>query len=119
MNIKPTDEQVKEFWEWCGGKYIGGNYNTGEPAHYVMPDGGIIPEGIPIGLNNLFEYAVPKVFECFVINRFECCVDSRRDGLGYQWVIGSSHLAKDYRTGEYIKDNTLALFWAIWEVMHG
>lgn len=56
--MKPTDEQVKEFWEWCGfeGKrlfYIDGFW------HYQDPNN--LWTGLPLGLDSLFEYAVPKL----------------------------------------------------------
>jgi len=49
-----TNEQIKEFWEWCGG------IKRGE--WWDFQDGESIPQWeLDIDLNNLFKYAVPKL----------------------------------------------------------
>ncbi len=94
--MKPTDEQVKVFWEWCG-----------------LPLAKLIPPRID--LNNLFKYAVPKLVEenQWVIN------------LGYTPSLPkiyhvrindsiNAHLATFIAQS---KDPALALFWALYKVM--
>ncbi len=55
---EPTDEQVKEFWEWCGCCQSKMQIDTG---WWFYPDGEI-HHGLPgIDLNNLFRYAVPQL----------------------------------------------------------
>lgn len=104
---KPTDEQVKKFWEWCGWRDyypLGGRNGWSEPITNIyslhLP---------PIDLNNLFKYAVPKFtmkyplitfntndedYSCCSIN---CCEKNCKNFSG--WGTPA-----------------LALFWAIWEV---
>ncbi len=61
---KPTEVEIKEFWEWCGFK---GNASYGlNQATY--PDGGS-SEWPDIDLNNLCTYAVPKVWEIVIENQ--------------------------------------------------
>ena len=124
--MKPTDEQIKEFWEWCGFERLPeGNKDyhfekTVKVMNWTHPKllYGFLTNLPRIDLDNLFEYAVTKLMYDRVLDGFECHIDSRRDGLGYQWIIGDRYRANTYRTGEYITDNALALFWAIWKVMH-
>ncbi len=101
--MKPTDEQVKEFWEWCGLHKDGHFWHTSE--------GKQLSEETPgIDTNNLFEYAVPKL---------------SREKL---WVklqtvsVASSYIAtivdnQDKKIQKYSEDPALALFWAIYEAM--
>lgn len=62
---EPTEAQIKKFWEWCGLKQAR-KYDA-----WYDPN---LPEGEPCGvfsktdistidLNNLFEYAVPKLIQ--------------------------------------------------------
>ena len=97
--MKPTKEQIKEFWEWCGQKqytfapqfnrdgYLGKPYTTELP---------------PIDLNNLFKYAVPIICSSVKLELFS-------DG---EWEAQVCN--KDNRV-EYKSDNdpALALFWAV------
>ena len=69
MDKQPTELQIKEFWEWCGFRYIEPKYCASckrqEPP-YLLKDGigrRIDKEELTIDLNNLFKYAVPKVLE--------------------------------------------------------
>jgi len=83
---EPTKEQVKRFWEWCG-------LRRGK-------------RGININLNNLFEYAVPK------LRYFSMHYDSKLKFLVS--VDGGEDI------GVAVSENeipALALFWGIWEVI--
>jgi hypothetical protein len=106
---EPTQEQIKEFWEWCGCKI-----DCELPPRDGLPVFlGSSPEGklsyLSIDLNNLFKWAVPKLPDYDGIEFWEST-----DG----WVcqIPTDHLCR-IREGEG-KDPALALFWAIWEVIH-
>ncbi len=46
---KPTDEQIKEFWDECGAEVYG--YFT------KMANGDLLQSPVPIDLNNLFKHA--------------------------------------------------------------
>ena len=63
--MKPTKEEIKEFWEWCGFKYW---INWGGAA-ITRPDGmskGFSKHTVErvkypkLDLRNLFKYAVPE-----------------------------------------------------------
>jgi len=89
---KPTDEQKKELWEYFG-KHT---YWTYENGWDNFP---------PIDLNNLFKYAVPKVYE-----------DLGRKGESYKFdriwdAIERALLDKE--------DVGTAVFWAIYSVITG
>jgi len=107
--MKPTEVQIKKFWEWCGFAISGTRYYLpGITLRYIVGQ----PE---IDLNNLFKYAVPKL------------------GLNDRIKIGWSPVAGEMLyTVEIIiwsqiglnehlmwtdKDPALALFWAIYKVM--
>lgn len=92
-NKQPTEAQVRKLWEWCGN-------------HYPVP-----PD---IDLNYLFKYAVPRVEKVLELdisfhrchgNIWSCILTTYK---GDTAVIPASF--------EY---PALALFWAIWEVIHG
>lgn len=64
---KPTEEQIKKLWEWCGieEKLEG---DTGV-RYYHYPNHLCDIQLPPADLNNLFKWAVPKLqFKGFVIN---------------------------------------------------
>ncbi len=105
MNKEPTQERIKEFWEWCGLKLIqeAGLLKSGiwTPELWKYPDGkgDFRPS---IDLNNLFKYAVPKVGHCQI----------------HKWgENGETFLAKAYLNhcmGRAEDTNpALALFWAL------
>ncbi|KKN72645.1 hypothetical protein LCGC14_0408870 [marine sediment metagenome] len=95
---KPTDEQVKEFWEKCGFK------RDSIIEHWDYPDGSPYSQLPPTDLNNLFKYAVPKVYE------YLC-----RKGDYYKMRRIYKSIEYQDKLGEY--NPALALFWALWEVM--
>lgn len=114
--MEPTDEQIKEFWEYWG------FFKEESPDPdikwlYRAPDSMYISfKGYPpINLNNLFKWAVPKVFR-LGYNHLECRIDSRRDGDGYMWIISKYDKQVSIRS-DYLIDPALALFWAIWKVI--
>ena len=97
--MKPTNEQIKEFWEGCGLEYEATKLN-GHPAWSIYGDDRewcethyIEEMGKSINLNSLFKYAVPKV--------------DNQIGLLHEWVDNIVIYG----------DPALALFWAIWNVI--
>ena len=102
--MKPTEEQIKKFWERCGFIFE----KTGqrhipelfEVYQWRYPDGEHYDKLPPIDLNNLFEYAVPKT------KTYDYLID---------WAIQTAHAYVDNRSGY---DPALALFWAIWKVIN-
>ncbi len=123
---KPTQEQIRELWEWCGFKIEWDSpYNKSRCA-IIFPDGSrhrLLSESLdvivdpikylpPMDLNNLFEYAVPKLGDKWAL-RIIKYVDSPL-----------FHIELTYCTLKYGEIKTedanpaLALFWAIWGVIH-
>ena len=96
--MKPTKEQEKEFWEWCG--FTRNKQNIGRGSEYLWnyPDAqlGTLPS---IDLNNLFKYAVLPL------------VDKK---LGTYWKITAIWYESLMKHNE---DPALALFWAIWKLI--
>lgn len=66
---EPTQEQIKEFWEWCGFTHNIGSkmWNYGKyketNAWWVAPNGKKYVDLPLIDPNSLFKYAVPKLVE--------------------------------------------------------
>ena len=98
--MKPTQEQIKEFWEWCGFRFVEDkgydytlrewevHYPNGEWHHAYKSEIGEL-----IDLNNLFKYAVP-----FVVKKY---------GLA---IVRLELLASIFRAIKEDKDPPLALF---------
>ena len=101
---EPTKAQVKEFWEGCGFKVALGRM-------YWYPDGGSAKVLPPIDLNNLFKYAVPKLYSC----------DLAKLGPPDQYGGWFAYVRLGDRTGKAIfiedKDPVRALFWACCKVL--
>jgi len=108
--MNPTEKQIKEFWEWCGFAHPTSIRGVKDPSGWwLYPESPTYAQFNPpkINLNNLFKYAMPKV---------------------YSWTMGSSFpnhqetlalVNYNNKCGEAVNlDPTLALFWAIWEVIH-
>ena len=122
--MKPTDEQVKEFWEWCGFKWEGddtaGFWLGSDSYTYCFPCIHLTPTEMlpPIDLNNLFKYAVPKleyVRLCWqpYLNKWSGSVMIRTlAGVPNKDVVGGVEITKGID-----KDPALALFWAIYKVV--
>jgi len=101
---KPTKAQVTEFWEKCGFKYLPrGSHDKFHQLEAIRyPDLTIHSVEPPVDLNNLFLYAVPKLFEVLDI-------DVQAQPLLIAWI-------KRVVWEEDI-DPALALFWAIYKVL--
>jgi len=121
--MKPTQEQIKEFWKWCGlheALASDGEYHWFDGDEIVSPtDDNHVPV---VNLDNLFEWAVPKLQDnghCVTLQSYECSgylafvsetVFSQRGSDGYDPFYK--------RVSEYeAEDPALALFWALWQVM--
>lgn len=108
---KPTEEQIKEFWEWCGLKYTCPYWvdENGDCALYGEYYSELLSS---INLNNLFKYALPELL--FFIVEFNCtstdgnCVVTLEDFYLAQPV-------KKYQAEN--KNPALALFWAIYKLI--
>ena len=107
---EPTQEQIKEFWEWCEWKQLPPQSKS---FHYewgkkVMDWSSPIPDenwktysSLPnINLNNLFKYAVPKLIEKLAWGRYVDLMKKWLDDILFE-----------------SKDPALTLFWTIWEVI--
>ena len=59
---EPTEAELKEFWEWCGFKLLHEPFTPIFTAMLQYPDGTKKQwtGWLPIDLNNLFRWAVPK-----------------------------------------------------------
>jgi hypothetical protein len=102
LDKKPSKEQIKEFWEWCG---LTQNHWTKE--WFVNPHTRAEPQPV-LDLNNLFKYAVPKLHTVRLeYDYFE---------QGKQFGVSTAGNRTTYARAN---DPALALFWAIWEVIHG
>jgi len=113
---KPTEEQVKQFWEWCGFQYNQPIHLDVDEDHGLLvwgnksPDGLLSEHSLPIDLNNLFKYAVPFLISSgYDIDLFT------EDGYYFGRVRRTSALKWHISTVGYL-DPTSALFWALWQV---
>lgn len=102
---KPTQEQIKEFWEY---------FDIAPLMCNRLPNVGklIYPE---VDLNNIFKYAVPRLFQNGL---FISLVADKR--FCRATILSGILDRKDKVTavGEH-KDPALALFWAIYKVIIG
>lgn len=93
---KPTEQQIKEFWEWCGFSLIAGN----ECDEWRFPDGQDYWNLPDIDLNNLFEYAVPIVLDKmswtewfhFMVSWAIKLYDKKDPAHSLFWLIGNKAL---------------------------
>jgi len=95
---EPTKAQEKEFWERCGFKW----WDTAEAWCFGKDE--VSRELPPIDLNNLFKYAVPKLWKKL-----------NRDGEAYKFDRIWKAIIRALLDGEDISD---AVFWVIWEVIN-
>lgn len=108
---QPSESQIRELWEWCEAtcpnchKPIATHDKVSVSYH---PDicycHSVQPE---IDLNNLFKYAVPKLYEL---------------GWSYELAGHAYHMADLYKgerrvSSKGIPDPALALLWVIQEVI--
>lgn len=118
MEVKePAQEQKREFWEWCGLKHdwqrcqancvrcshCGAHtYKSCEKDYHDQLC------TLPIDLNSLFKWAVPKAIECLRTKMFKnMSMFKAREALFKLWL----------RKIEEGMTEEVALFWALWEVM--
>jgi len=109
---EPTQEQIKEFWEWCGFEFIKTSTKWGAytGSYWISPCGPIHTFLPDIDLNNLFKYAVPKLGDSLEIELFMPSTS---------WLCQIKQRTTTIATSQgYHKDPALALFWAIWEMLH-
>lgn len=116
---KPTEEQIGEFWKWCGFKteYKQFAYQLGT---VIRPDGKRRDDLPLIELNNLFSYAVPKLRETYndlrvvftytTVNNCTLSYWGKRYSRkkNFEWLTLGGHTDGD---------SAFALFWAIWAVI--
>lgn len=110
---QPSEAQVKELWEWLGWRYGVDKADPINPDNLWFPPNSTccrqpLP---PIDLNNLFKYAVPKPID--VHFKYDTSYPEHTIGEINCWLY---HKGKVYKGWSY--DPALALFWAIWEVIH-
>ena len=101
--MNPTQEQIKELWEWCGWSSNGAYWFSPFPNEHSAKN---LPS---IDLNNLFKYAVPKLdypnmLLYYVVNVKE-------------WYCVLRMASHPWEIGEFSETPALALFWAIYKVM--
>jgi len=96
---EPTEEQLREFWGWCGLK-----------AGWFKLESGlqIVAEYPSLDLNNLFKHVVPNL-----------------DYMSLIYIAASHRYRAEVRlllskgkNEAYSFSPKLALFWAIWEAIH-
>lgn len=102
---QPTEEQIREFWEWCADRWE--SFNEDKHRHYLFGEEWVEDEP-PIDLNSLFKYAVPKV------NELGYTVRINQVGLERIWQV-SVEMIDDWHHRRGV-DPALPLFWAIWQV---
>ena len=111
---EPTEEQIKEFWEWCGCVQAQGklrrdfHYKSGQKVgDWRYPDGSSTQYGrLPrIDLNPLFNWAVPKLFWTVGPERWASIMKN--------WIDEICLMDMLYK----LEAEALALFWAIYKVI--
>ena len=114
--MQPTKEQIKEFWEWCGFRrhedkdgYWKGCFYWHNPPNTAVWGATWLPDIDP---NNLFKYAVPKLFKMGLW--YKLFSDD-----GYHFCIIYKDFTNDDVAASVVgtEDPALALFWAIYKVM--
>lgn len=106
--MKPTEVQVKEFWEKFGfGKDSIGNITFPDSTENMPIYGGA--DYPSIDLNNLFKYAVPKLDHPNILLYY--------DGNVKEWFCKLTIAQHPWEIGEFGENPALALFWAIQEVI--
>lgn len=115
--MKPTDEQIKEFWEWCG--FVDTFEGDTGAYYWTAPnDGGYGVDLPPIDLNNLFRWAVPKLQDkgyMVELYAFECKDFRVRI---YNVTYSAPESWRDPIVEVKNEDPALSLFWAIYEVIN-
>lgn len=120
---QPTQEQIKEFWEWCGLKWFWNHNpdcrcdavdNDDSMRSWYYKDGNewklatrFWNEPMKVDLSNLFQYAVPKLGHYHLQNT------PLKDSKHYARVQSADNKWAEV----YANDPALALFWAIYSVI--
>ena len=113
---QPTKEQIKEFWLHFGFEQIDYLNTNGEVCgtRYAHPEavGGGDSSLPDLDLNNLFKYAVPKLFELGLW--YKLFSDD-----GYHFCVIYKEFTKEDVAASIVGTETpaLALFWAIWKAI--
>ena len=114
-NQMPTSEQIKKFWKRCG------LYAKKHPQFdwfmWYSPDKKYIGNEVPeLDLNNLFQWAVPKL-SWWRLTKSEDLVGQI---CAVATLYGVNELDKPHKAGKGASYNTepaLALFWACYEAL--
>lgn len=115
--LNPTEEQVKEFWEWCGFEHIPAKYcescKRWEGEYWIKKGIGRRfhrPELLVIDLNNLFVWAVPKAVKAIG----DTSQRTDEEAMTLLFSLWLKEFWTPRTTPISIED---ALFWAIYKVM--
>ena len=119
---EPTQEQIKEFWEWCGFTHFivedipwhkkPEDYQRiywYANNHWIYPNGSKQKDPPPIDLNSLFKYAVPKAIDKIMLPQEQGCSCEIAYAIIFKkWL---QYLELD------IPNHVTTLFWVIWGVI--
>jgi len=116
----PTEEQVKEFWEWCG---FGDVHYNSLGAISQKWSGRKKPYGewyyLPIDLNNLDRWAVPKVLEKYDLKIFSFYDDLNDKVFWFVHAIDREKTDEvEFANIEGCEELKDALFEVLYEVIH-
>ena len=111
----PTQEQIKEFWEWCGGipeKTVGGE------IFLTMFDGKllVVTRNDTVDLNNLLKYVVPKLRDLSENNTLQD-IEFHWQGINISDDVECNLIFDEAQYDATDKDPALALFWAIYSII--
>ena len=98
---EPTQEQIKEFWEWCGFTYRHAEIVDASACKIFITSSyfnGIETQIPDANLNNLFEYAIPQIAKEY----------HNWKSILHDWV--------ESLTGDYEKD-VLLLFAQLYDII--
>jgi hypothetical protein len=122
---QPTESEIEELWKWCGFKEVLSRElwqyeKYRETNHWwEAPSGRKFLELPELDLNNLFEYAVPKL-QPEVIEFVPVTGVKEQFDYGQKW--GCLLILKGWAVKKSVISNNpnpaLVLFWAIWKVIH-
>jgi hypothetical protein len=129
---EPTQEIIKEFWEWCGfhletdgrkGYHWEGGFRfhdwltpAGETSESAIGKKGMLP---PIDLNNLFKWAVPKVLRKYDIKIFSFYDDLNDKVFWFVHILSRETGEVEFAEIEGQEELKDVLFWAIYQVIKG
>ena len=104
--MKPTQEQIKEFWE---------HFVKDHQVCIVESSGATHFETLPIDLNNLFKYAVPKARGLSEDNTLKD-IEFHWQGSNITDLVECDVILDNDEYPYECKDPALVLFWALWQV---